>query len=498
MSDVTKVAETSRRGLEPVNPKLVGQYNQIIALLAQRLGPDHAFLFAEPMPLGGGAGGAADTAWYCKGAGTSRPLSALSEAEAAPVRAKLAGLVQDIESLAEQMQCEGGTSRELGRLLRDALVLPDAQRVWVVDDRPVLVDWGNRTQAGTSVSALGHAGLLTGMGGGAGLGRAGTSPRPDFGADPAAAQVGDGDGAGRGGPPRDVSPPVPRQRRSWTWLAQAALWIVFVALSVGIGVRLLDACALGPELWPSFVRDLLPGSCPALTGSPDIQAASAVARRLDAQIRQQEMAVAVKAARCDCQPATTPVNTPKDDVVPPPLPPIRDTKIDPILPPPIIDPISPVIEPDKRDPGPNIVTPRAIRDIDDRLATLERGVIEVTLAWDGPADLDLHVNCPDNKVLNFRSPTACGGRLVSKDLGVGGGQSSSRSVEHVVWQAQPDPTGNYAVRASLYKRYTETRPSIPYTVVMRVNGKIVQEQSGQLANDGQSEKVFAFTSPVAR
>jgi hypothetical protein len=74
MSDITKVAETSRRGLESVNPKLASQYNQIVALLAQRLGPDHAFLLAEPVPRGAASAAGADTAWYAKGAGSAQPL----------------------------------------------------------------------------------------------------------------------------------------------------------------------------------------------------------------------------------------------------------------------------------------------------------------------------------------------------------------------------------------------------------------------------------------
>ncbi len=521
MSDITKVAETSRRGLEPVNPKLAGQYNQIVALLAQRLGPDHAFLFAEPVPLGGAAVGNVDTAWYAKGAGTAQPLSALPEAEATAARAKLERLVADIEALAEQLQSEGETSRELGRLLRDALVLPDAQRVYVVDGRPVLVDWGNRSQAGTSVSALGRAGFLAGMGGAGPAARrvAGVPPPPPT----------NGGGEPPSEPPGGDRPPAPRTPLRVNWLAHAALWIVFVVLLGATAVRLLDACALGPTVWPAFVRNWLPGYCPAPADNPDVQAANEQARAAEAQIRQQEIAIAGKTARCDaaCGPAqTVPVNVPPKTTPPNTTPPNTPPITLPPNPPPITLPSNretttvttdvrpnppPITIPSNREtttvptdvrptnagPGVDVrgaATPPTARDVDTRVANLERGIVEVSLAWDGPADLDLSVICPDKKRIQFRDRANCGGRLV-KDMGVGGGAPDAHSIEHIIWDAQP-PGGTYTVNATLFLRYTETRSSVSYTVVLRLNGKDIKEKSGQLSTNGQVETAFTFDSPV--
>jgi hypothetical protein len=511
MSDLTKVAETSRRGLEPVNPKLAGQYDQIVALLAQRLGPDHAFLFAEPVPLGGAAAGTADTAWYAKGTGSAQPLSALPEAEAAAARAKLERLVADIQALAEQLQNEGDTSRELGRLLRDALVLPDAQRVYVVDGRPVLVDWGNRTQAGTSVSASGHAGFLTGMGG------AGPVARRVAGAPPPPPPT---NGAGEHEPeppPSSGPPPPPRAPLRLNWLAHAALWVAFVLLIGGTAVRLLDACALG-SVWPAFVHNWLPGYCPPAADNSEVQAANEQARAVEAQIRQQEIAIAVKTTRCDalCGPApTVPVNTTPPNVPPnPPAnnnpPPIRLTPPTTETPPADsrtttigpadprtttigpADPRTTTIGPGVIGPGP--APPPSARDVDTRVADLERGLIEVSLAWDGPADLDLSVSCPDRKQIQFRDRANCGGRLV-KDMGVGGGAADAHSIEHIIWSAQP-PAGTYTVNATLFRRYTENKSGVSYTVVLRYNGKDIKEKSGQLSTEGQSEVAFTFTAPV--
>jgi hypothetical protein len=139
-----------------------------------------------------------------------------------------------------------------------------------------------------------------------------------------------------------------------------------------------------------------------------------------------------------------------------------------------------------------------LAEVNQRATAFERGRVEVTLAWDGPADLDLRVTCPDRKEIFFRETSNCGGRLVSKDLGVGGGQPNARQVEHIAWTGQPDPSGTYTVRAQLFKRYSETRPAIPYTVVLRLDGNVVQQQSGQLSTDGQIETAFTFNAPLSR
>jgi hypothetical protein len=143
MPETMKITETGRRGIESVNPKLLGQYDSIIALLRSRLGPEHAFLFAEPVPLGRSAKEGRDIAWFVPGAGSARPLSELGD-ESHAVRAKLERLVADIQTLSRKLQDEGSASREVGRFLRDALVIPDETRIWSVDGRPVLVDWGYR------------------------------------------------------------------------------------------------------------------------------------------------------------------------------------------------------------------------------------------------------------------------------------------------------------------------------------------------------------------
>jgi hypothetical protein len=292
-------------------------------------------------------------------------------------------------------------------------------------------------------------------------------------------------------------------RRRGRWLAHAALWIAFAALTLASAVRLLEACALGP-LWPAFVRDLLPAECASASAATGVAANDAV-RSLDEQIRRHEIALGAKAAKCaiDCRPVQevkkeTPPPLPKK-VEPPKK---EEAKVDPpkreepIVLPPLKEEkkVVPVLPDRKTD----VVVGPTVAEVDRRVASFDRGRVEVTLAWDGPADLDLRVTCPDRKEIFFRETSNCGGRLVSRDLGVGGGKADSRQVEHISWTGQPDPTGTYTVRAQLFKRYSETRPAIPYTVVLRLDGNVVQQRAGQLSNDGQIETAFTFNAPLSR
>lgn len=454
MSEVTKVAETSRRGLEPVNPKLVGQYDQLVSLLASRLGPDHAYLFAEPMPLGAMGTGEADTAWYVKGTGDAVQLAALPQEAASRAYTQLVQLQADIDALAERMSSEGAVSQELARFLRDALVVPDAARIYVVDGRPVLVDWGYRLQSGMTVSAANAAGALTGRrpsdrslaaasGGAAGAASGGDGPPPP-----------DAPAATSSSPP----PPDPAARRRKILRILAV--VLFALLALALAARLLLSCGLGP-LWPSVLRHILPDHCPAITDSPALKAVEAEQRAAEAQLKARELALAEKTGRCSVE------------CPPPPAPRPRDAS-----------------------------TPVPEQEILDRTREMPRGRVEITLAWDGRSDLDLVVHCPNGK-LYFNSPlvngipSACGGSLVSDDLNAGG-RTTDRPVEHVIFANDPVPPGLYRVEANFFRLYDESlRNPVPFTAILRVDGRTIKSVSGKIEPiRGRTAFLFEFNSPL--
>jgi hypothetical protein len=444
MSEVTKVAETSRRGLEPVNPKLIGQYDQLVSLLTSRLGPDHAYLFAEPMPLGAMGTGEADTAWYVKGTGDAVQLAALPQEAASRAYARLVQLQADIDALAERMSSEGAVSQELARFLRDALVVPDAARIYVVDGRPVLVDWGYRLQSGMTVSAANAAGALTGR-------------RPSDRSLAVASGAASGAASGGDAPPPPEAPasptssPPPPDPAAWRRkILRILAMVLFALLALALAARLLLSCGLGP-LWPSVLRHILPDHCPAITDSPALKAVEAEQRAAEAQLKARELALAEKTGRCtaDCPPPSAP-------------------------------------------PAPQ---PQVVPDIEERRSQLERGNVEITLAWNGRPDLDLKIICPDGTQVFHSALTGCGGRLM-KDMNIGGDLQAP--VEHMIFPQEPAMHGTYKVLVKLHSLNEDRRSSIPFSAVLRVNGRDVKVVEGNAPSFSmrQWKPLFDFSWPL--
>ena len=114
-------------------------YEQLKAILQQKLGADHAALLAEPQH--NAEGNSVD--WYAEGSGPAVPLTALSEPEAQALRAQAGALAADIAGLAKDMTADAQARQALsGQLLRLALQHPADEDIWSVNGKPVLINWG--------------------------------------------------------------------------------------------------------------------------------------------------------------------------------------------------------------------------------------------------------------------------------------------------------------------------------------------------------------------
>ncbi|MBL3610955.1 trypsin-like peptidase domain-containing protein [Rhodovulum sulfidophilum] len=104
--------------------------------LRERVSPEAAALFAEPLLSRGNETAPASVAWYTEYPGEGRPLRALDEADRSRVEAVLSERLRAIRAhLADP---------EDGPLIGAALHLanhPDGD-IWVVDGQPVIVNWG--------------------------------------------------------------------------------------------------------------------------------------------------------------------------------------------------------------------------------------------------------------------------------------------------------------------------------------------------------------------
>ena len=111
-------------------------------LIAARLGPEAANLFAEPFISRDRSGGAMTIAWHSVHAGEERPLADLDPAARRAIEDRLHRLVPRIESLA--------ADPALAPRVRAALSLSGAEGIRVVGGHPVLINWGLRSASDTA------------------------------------------------------------------------------------------------------------------------------------------------------------------------------------------------------------------------------------------------------------------------------------------------------------------------------------------------------------
>jgi len=98
-----------------------------------------------------------------------------------------------------------------------------------------------------------------------------------------------------------------------------------------------------------------------------------------------------------------------------------------------------------------------------------RGALDITLAWNGKEDLDLHVYCAGGH-LYHATAEACGGRLqVDQNRTVG--DAVAKPIEHATWASRPTGSGPYRVVVVLHARHNEPQRPVPFTVVVRQNDK---------------------------
>ena len=118
----------------------------------------------------------------------------------------------------------------------------------------------------------------------------------------------------------------------------------------------------------------------------------------------------------------------------------------------------------------------------------QTGQVTVSLGWDGTADLDLAVVCPDGGTIWFNQRNACGGRL-DVDMNASG-KHSPTPIENVFWPSKPGK-GTYQVYVSLFDRRGDRRRSIPFQVELDVLGDR-QQVSGMAERARQPVLVKEF------
>jgi hypothetical protein len=104
----------------------------------------------------------------------------------------------------------------------------------------------------------------------------------------------------------------------------------------------------------------------------------------------------------------------------------------------------------------------------------QSGALEISLGWDGPADLDLYVKCPDGKIISHSNRSACGGQL-QIDMNVRPPNESLQPIEHVIFPSDV-PRGALEVGVAWYGDRGESRSQLPVTILVKRGGGQTMEQ----------------------
>ncbi len=280
------LTNTSTEGLKPLGTAPQRSFELVSETVRAQFGPEHAALFAEPVPTQYGD----RFDWYATVAGKAVPLADAADPQA--VRARLSSLVSDIKTHADSLLAsKTAEDQRLGEALANALEAPDEDALFVIEGpdgsaQPVLVNW-----AWTRDEQVAVRGVLTGMD------RRAVHKRPGF--VPAT-------------PP--VSVAAVGVNPLWWWLVWLG-WGLLALLIAAVIALLIEPCALRLS-W-------LPDTCAKTENVPDTLAEDRAL--LEDRIALVQKEIAIKDRLCQPDFAQLPIPEP-DAIVPPP------TGIQPSLP----------------------------------------------------------------------------------------------------------------------------------------------------------------------
>lgn len=434
--------------------RAVSSFPQIRQYLRASLGEDYAGLLAEPRL--DNANGTID--WFASVDAEPIPLPALPPEQRATAEAQLAERRARILQVADELSAREQTSaRLLGELLRQAMTLADEDSARLAGDRLVLVNWGCSSDRAAGPP---KAPLM------APKAQAAPSPLPAAATAAATTTAAAAPAA------------LATGRPFWWWPLLLLLWLLFAGLMAANYYLLLEACAVsrpGPEDDGNPLLSFCPQRAEPATPPPELAEEKARADELLAKLRELELKLAEARRACPAAslrgetPAETepPAESEAPEKSPVEVPPETET-------PPAETPEDGSLPPD---------------NFDERLAEHggPGGQVQVTLIWDGPADLDLIVICPDGQAIYYEKRSGCGGGRLDVDANYE--QRMPNPVENVSW-SESAPAGNYRVLV----RNVDDPKSVPYRVRVTVDGEST-EYSGSVAAAQSAVGVATFSVP---
>jgi hypothetical protein len=138
-----RLAETSRGEGQPLDvhgKRLIDCYDQLVGILRNRLGQNHAHLLAQPRVQPSGA-----IQWYTPLAGAVVRAEALPPEDRQRLQDRAERILGDIQGVANDIRSEGAAGQMIADMLRAAAQLAPEAPLFSVDGKPVAILWGHRS-----------------------------------------------------------------------------------------------------------------------------------------------------------------------------------------------------------------------------------------------------------------------------------------------------------------------------------------------------------------
>lgn len=433
----TRIASTPLLGMRPLGSAADRSFERICGLMRTRVSEEAAALLAEPVITSDER----RIDWYVQGAVDAKSMADLTPDERAGALVKIQQIRQQVETAAREM--DGGTSAEknIANALLNAVNVPGEDFIYLVNGQPVLVAWGFAKEDVVETRAV--LGMRLPQ-------QPAENPTPVVLSTPVAAAT-----------PVIVTTETTSDAPWHTrlrWLP-IALWTAFAILLALLIWLLLTVCYFSiPFL--GAVRNPI-----AITCSSNVSAASAP--RANA-------------------PTTPPPRTPEADRGAQLLQQLQDLEKQ------LQDRLRQCEPPQQAQQA----QPPQAPDMQMRLdnARARSGSLQISLTWEGDADLDLYVIC-EGGIVGTNSRNGCGGELdIDMNPMIQGNPDKFDSlspVENIIW-ANPPPRGEYKIAVELYYRRTDKRPEIPFKLRIR-RGTAEENITGTISDLRQKKIIKVFT-----
>jgi hypothetical protein len=122
---------------------------------------------------------------------------------------------------------------------------------------------------------------------------------------------------------------------------------------------------------------------------------------------------------------------------------------------------------------------------------LGTGDVQVTLRWDTPVDLDLHVTDPAGEEIWYDNKLSTSGGNLDVDANGGCNTMIASPVENVFWPYGGAPSGQYQVSVVYFSNCYYSGP-VNYQVTIKQNNRVVNTLTGTVNVTGESQFVTSF------